>query len=859
METGTPQEQDEAETNKPMIRTRRRIKRVLPLTDEEVRTAEGFGTDNNNNNDKMSAEWKILVENDKTDWLRSYLKVVLDLNAHYQRGKPRTWHFGHRSWWGKQQTIHAAAAASSHSTAGTVSTAATFFEQLRDMRFFYHDKIPLHPKTKSGQIVRAKLNLLDNIGFPWDIQADLGQFCVNVNTINTASREDTCREEKELDSARQEWANYHEELQLYLQTRGDTMVPSHTELGIWCVQQRLRHSNGKLGKEQTEALAVLGFSFSMTRQVDWNDMYNELQTFREEWKHTCVWPPETLGHINTSPYASLARWCQRQRVEYKFFQETQKRQAAIMEASKEQPQKETNNQEHEDGPKVAKKKGRDKPRDRKLKVRNCVLYEGPVTSTLTQELIDKLDALEFIWDTSLDYNWCQLFRQLQEYYKEHGHSNPKMGSHELSRWIFNTRVRNKSEMEQAENIKLVAVTPLKKKLLSLVEFSWHVATIAHISWEERYATLLQFRATEGHCLVPQLHPTLGEWVKHQRAAYDKLMRGVKSDRRLTPDMIAKLDAIGFVWRLRHTSRGKHNRATTGSSSGVVVDTTNTTTHKKTTATATASSKRKQAPASSTLAKHHKAARKAEILEASSNEDDQDSEGNEESESEEEDEDEQEEADAFYGGSHDDEEEEDNNDVELEPPADVNNKVVVVPQQTASARHNMLAEMKCGLCSGIMVGATACVPCGHSFCETCLVLQVNRNNRSNCCTRCGSAIHDTVCQRHMDSIIFFTVEGGEFTPEETALFHERSNNSNNSNNGTTNNATTSSICINNAMMGDHAGGSNWNQQEQQQQQPHHHHHSEHYHTNAPSYLFQQQQQQHQQQSQNFVSPRRRNLF
>jgi len=62
---------------------------------------------------------------------------------------------------------------------------------------------------------------------------------------------------------------------------------------------------------------------------------------------------------------------------------------------------------------------------------------------------------------------------------------------------------------------------------------------------------------------------------------------------------------------------------------------------------------------------------------------------------------------------------------------------------------------------------------------------------------------------MDSIIYFAVEGGEFTPEETALFQERSNNNINA---TTNNATTSSIATNNAMIGDHAGGSNWNQQD-----------------------------------------------
>jgi hypothetical protein len=57
----------------------------------------------------------------------------------------------------------------------------------------------------------------------------------------------------------------------------------------------------------------------------------------------------------------------------------------------------------------------------------------------------------------------------------------------------------------------------------------HIIIIVYLV-VEKICHVARFCAKEGHCLVPQLHPTLGECVKKQRAAYDDLMnRGVKSD------------------------------------------------------------------------------------------------------------------------------------------------------------------------------------------------------------------------------------------------------------------------------------------------------------------------------------------
>ena len=85
------------------------------------------------------------------------------------------------------------------------------------------------------------------------------------------------------------------------------------------------------------------------------------------------------------------------------------------------------------------------------------------------------------------------------------------------------------------------LTPERIERLNALGFVWDPLTE---QWEEGFSKLQQFKERERHCRVPQEHKegdfTLGSWVGTQRSRKDKL----------TPERIKRLDALGFVWKVR---------------------------------------------------------------------------------------------------------------------------------------------------------------------------------------------------------------------------------------------------------------------------------------------------------------------
>ena len=66
----------------------------------------------------------------------------------------------------------------------------------------------------------------------------------------------------------------------------------------------------------------------------------------------------------------------------------------------------------------------------------------------------------------------------------------------------------------------------------------------HVSWDERFQQLVEYKKQNGHCRVPQRYkanPQLGRWVNTQRKAYKK--------GKLSPEQIKSLEGIGFKWVL----------------------------------------------------------------------------------------------------------------------------------------------------------------------------------------------------------------------------------------------------------------------------------------------------------------------
>jgi hypothetical protein len=68
------------------------------------------------------------------------------------------------------------------------------------------------------------------------------------------------------------------------------------------------------------------------------------------------------------------------------------------------------------------------------------------------------------------------------------------------------------------------------------------------SWMEKYEELLDFRLSNGHCLVPNQYPTnpsLAEWVKRQRYQYK--LKGMGKHSSMSDDRVIALEKLGFVW------------------------------------------------------------------------------------------------------------------------------------------------------------------------------------------------------------------------------------------------------------------------------------------------------------------------
>eukprot|EP00540_Astrosyne_radiata_P001960 CAMPEP_0116846274 /NCGR_PEP_ID=MMETSP0418-20121206/13741_1 /TAXON_ID=1158023 /ORGANISM="Astrosyne radiata, Strain 13vi08-1A" /LENGTH=287 /DNA_ID=CAMNT_0004477497 /DNA_START=152 /DNA_END=1015 /DNA_ORIENTATION=- len=67
-------------------------------------------------------------------------------------------------------------------------------------------------------------------------------------------------------------------------------------------------------------------------------------------------------------------------------------------------------------------------------------------------------------------------------------------------------------------------------------------------WKERFDELIDFRKSNGHCLVPHTFPSnppLARWVKRQRYQYKLLTEGKQSS--MTNDRIRALEEVGFIW------------------------------------------------------------------------------------------------------------------------------------------------------------------------------------------------------------------------------------------------------------------------------------------------------------------------
>ena len=130
--------------------------------------------------------------------------------------------------------------------------------------------------------------------------------------------------------------------------------------------------------------------------------------------------------------------------------------------------------------------------------------------------------------------WEERFAELVAYQTQHGHCRVSFGYPEnpaLGKWLSQQRVlKNKGTLSVERIARLEALGVVWDQL--------------DAAWDTQFAALEAFKVREGHCNVPSAYPenpSLGMWLSKQRT--------IKKKNKLSPERIARLEALGVVWDL----------------------------------------------------------------------------------------------------------------------------------------------------------------------------------------------------------------------------------------------------------------------------------------------------------------------
>ncbi|MBF0419069.1 MAG: Helicase associated domain protein [Magnetococcales bacterium] len=154
-----------------------------------------------------------------------------------------------------------------------------------------------------------------------------------------------------------------------------------------------------------------------------------------------------------------------------------------------------------------------------------------ITGGLSQELIDHLDLMGFIWDAR-EAEWQEMFHALKQFNQERHHCivpDPYPVHPRLPAWVKNIRKIYKNNALDKE----------KTESLNQLEFVWDEKAVF---WEEMFVALAAYHDRFGHSLVPEndsQHARLAWWVAAQRKA--------RAGGQLDEKQIQRLDRLHFVW------------------------------------------------------------------------------------------------------------------------------------------------------------------------------------------------------------------------------------------------------------------------------------------------------------------------
>ena len=164
------------------------------------------------------------------------------------------------------------------------------------------------------------------------------------------------------------------------------------------------------------------------------------------------------------------------------------------------------------------------------------IRKGNIVGTLTEDQVQKLDAIGMIWDL-LDYFWEQNYRLAKEYYLAHGNLDIpatyklKDGKH-LGNWILRQRQLYKNNSLTEDQI----------SKLDSIGMDW-MDRVDRI-WENGFIEAKNYSEEYGNLSVPKNYRSnsdfsLGVWIQRQRSLY--------KNNKISEDRIKRLTGIGMNW------------------------------------------------------------------------------------------------------------------------------------------------------------------------------------------------------------------------------------------------------------------------------------------------------------------------
>lgn len=171
---------------------------------------------------------------------------------------------------------------------------------------------------------------------------------------------------------------------------------------------------------------------------------------------------------------------------------------------------------------------------------------------LTAERIQRLERIGFDWNPQ-EAKWNRMYAQLVDYRKHYGDCNVPSRWKEnvkLSQWVSSQRFKYKAR-QQGRKIG-EAIKEEQIELLNSLGFCWDPKGY---TWWTMYEALKEYKMEHETCAVPQSHPTLGTWVRHQRRACRELVLShtIEKETRevyvsgIDKDRLEALRAIDFCW------------------------------------------------------------------------------------------------------------------------------------------------------------------------------------------------------------------------------------------------------------------------------------------------------------------------